>query len=72
MQTLYDLDQVGGPLPMLPPAAAAGARVDLLSGGCGRLRLWPGSEGRAVAERPGGVQVWTTPGSVLQRSAWGT
>ena len=36
------------PLPLLPPAKVAGARVDLLSGGCGRLGLWPGSEGQVV------------------------
>ena len=64
MQTLYDLDQVGGPLPVLPPAAAAVARVDLLSRGCGRLRLWPGSEGRAVAGRTlgAGGETWGRPG----------
>lgn len=45
MQMLYDLDQVGEPpSPLLPPATMARAHVDLLSRGCGRLGLRPGSK----------------------------
>ena len=49
------------PLPLLPPATMARARVDLLPGGCGRLELWPGSEGQVVMGQTlgaGGVTWW--------------
>ena len=62
LQTLYDLDQVGEPPSrLLPPATVAGARVDLLSRGCGHLGLRPESE------------CWVVTGQTLGagRKTWG-